>query len=491
MLTRWYAFGPWILVMLLVWRWYGWRRALAVALGGWLIAFGAEWASTAGPGIPFGTYAYRGPGLLHDWRILGVPVFDSLSFTWLAFCTYVLTGVLGARGARRLVLAALAMVAIDVVVDPVALRGASWWLGSIYSYPHGAGVWYGVSALNYLGWLVVGLALQLWLGLWLSRPRDLSRPEAAVSALLLTGVVVESSVLALLLGIAPSAAVALALLAGLAIAARGFASLAARHAVPVVLVACALASEARAVRHALGPGWVDRPATGYRRWSRRRHPAIEVWETGLGLAAAATAASQAQASAAILVAGVGGATRIGWPTGSIGVASRVLDPESRWWQLDVEIHDRLLSAGVGRSASLASRARATDDDAERAELAAAGVDIVEMETAAWAQSRPAGAKPPLAALRSVVDTPTMPLGVATALIEPGAATASPLRIARLILLRPASLRQLGQLHRRQERALTELGKAVALAVPLLERQPVMTEARGPGERPAGSVATTS
>jgi Carotenoid biosynthesis protein len=490
LLSRWYAFGPWVLVIALIWRQYGWRRALAVALGGWLIAFAAEWASTAGPGIPFGTYSYRGPGLLHDWRILGVPLFDSLSFTWLAFCTYKLSGALGARGARRLLLAALAMVAIDVVVDPVALRGASWWLGAIYSYAHGAAVWYGVSALNYLGWLVVGMALQLWLGFWLSRPRDPSGLEVPISALLLAGVMVESAVLAVILGIAPSAVVAVALLAGLAIAAQGVGALVTPRSVPMVLVACALASEARAVRRALGPGWVDRPGTGYRSWSRRRDPAIEVWETGLGLAAAAHAASKARASVAILVAGVGGATGGGWPTGSVGVASRVLDPEALWWPLDAEIHDRLIAAGVGRAASLASRNQATDGDGERAELAAAGVDIVEMETAAWAQSQPVGAKPALAAVRSVVDTPTMELGVVATLIEPGAVAASPLRIARLLLRKPASLGQLGRLQRRQKLALGSLGQAVAMAVSVLERLPAMSDERDPGERPAASPAAS-
>lgn len=478
--------------MLLVWRGYGWRRALAVALGGWLIAFGAEWASTAGPGIPFGTYAYRGAGLLHDWRILGVPLFDSLSFTWLAFCTYVLTGLLGARGARRLLLAALAMVAIDVVVDPVALRGASWWLGSIYSYPRGAGVWYGVSALNYLGWLVVGLALQFWLALWLSGPLDSARTETAISALLVLGVMVESAVLAAVLGIAPSALVALALLAGLAISTRGIGSLMVPRSEPAVVVACALASEARAVRRALGPGWVERPTAGFRRWSRRRDPKMQVWETGLGMAAAARAASRAPVAAAILVAGVGGATSSGWLIGSVGVAARVLDQESRWWQLDVESHDHLVADGVGHSASLASRNQATDGTAARAELAAAGVDIVEMETAAWAQSLPIGANPPtLTALRSVVDTPMMPLGVAATLIEPGATSASPLRILRLLILRPGSLRQLRQVQRRQTLALISLGQAVALAVSLLERLPVMSQDRDPGERPAASPAASS
>jgi hypothetical protein len=170
----------------------------------------------------------------------------------------------------------------------------------------------------------------------------------------------------------------------------------------------------------------------------------------------------------------------------------VLDQESRWWQLDVEVHDRLVAAGVGHSASLASRKQATDGAAERADLAASGVDIVEMETAAWAQSEPTEAnRPTLTALRSVVDTPTMPLGVAATLIEPGAASPSPIRIARLLLLRPASLRQLSQLHLRQEIALIALGEAVALAVPLLERLPVVTEASDPEARPSGSVAASS
>jgi len=491
LLSRWYAFGPWALVLLVIWRQYGWRRALAVALGGWLITFAAEWSSTAGPGIPFGAYAYRGTGLTDDWRVLGVPLFDSLSFTWLAFCTYVLAGALGARGARRLLVGALAMVAIDVVVDPVALRGASWWLGSIYSYPHGAGVWYGVSALNYLGWLVVGLALQLWVGLWLSGRREVSRPELIVSALLVVAVMVQSTVLALVLGIAPSAVLALALLGGLAIAARGFGSLKAPRSVPAVVVACALAAEARAVRRALGPGWDHRHAAGYGRWTRRGDPSVEVWETGLGLAAAARAASRAPASAAILVAGVGGATTSAWPTGSVGIGSRVLDQESVWWQLDPDIHDRLVAAGVGRSASLASRLRATEGDAERAELAAAGADIVEMETAAWAPSRPAGAKPILAALRSVVDTPTTQLGAAATLIEPGAVAASPLGILRLLLLTPGSLGQLAPLRRRQQVALTTLAEAVAQAVPLLQRPPEVTAARDPNERPAASPAPLS
>jgi putative membrane protein len=217
LLSRWYAFGPWLLMVGVIWREYGWRRALPLALGGWLIAFAAEWSSTSGPGIPFGSYSYRAVGLAHDWRLLGVPLFDSLSFTWLAACTYLLAGWLGARGYLRLLLGALAMVAIDAVVDPVALRGAHWWLGSIYSYPAGTGVWFGVSALNFIGWFVVALALQLWLRLCLGQEGPSSRLAVGTGAVLVAGVMVQSTVLAVGLGIGASAVVALALLLVLAL----------------------------------------------------------------------------------------------------------------------------------------------------------------------------------------------------------------------------------------------------------------------------------
>ncbi|MGA7362630.1 MAG: carotenoid biosynthesis protein [Candidatus Dormiibacterota bacterium] len=469
LISRWYVFGPWILVVGLIWRQFGWRRALPIALGGWLVAFGAEWASTSGPGVPFGVYAYRNGGLAQDWRLLGVPLFDSLSFTWLAFCTYTVAGWLGARGARRLFLGALAMVAIDVVVDPVALRGAQWWLGSIYSYPAHAGVWYGVSWLNYVGWLVVGLALQLWLGFWLGGQRPGRRPTPVVAVLLLAGVMVQSSVLAIVLGIAPSAVPAVVLLAGLAFAARGFRAPASESDQPLVVVACALSSEAAAVRRALGPGWAARPVAEHVTWSRRLEPAVEVWETGMGPAAATAAARLAPGGAAILVAGVGGGCSEDWPLGSVGIGSRVLAEDSSWLDLDTAARAQLISAHAGREVQLGSRSVPVERMAERAELAAQGVGIVEMESAAWLSGRPSSVTGPVAALRVVVDTPAEPLGPAAELVAQGASAPSPTRVGRLILTRPGSVRRLIRVGRSQRLALDSLGLSVAIAVPLLVR----------------------
>jgi putative membrane protein len=485
LLSRWYAFGPFVVVLAVVWRQFGWRRALAVALGGWLIAFAAEWSSTSGPSLPFGAYSYRAAGLVHDWRLLGVPVFDSLSFTWLAFCTYTLAGGLGARGARRLLLAALAMVAIDVVVDPVALRGSHWWLGSIYSYPSGTGFWYGVSALNYVGWLVVGLVLQLWLRLWLVDRGGREHLPMVVSTALVIGVMGQSAYLAWSFGIATSAWLALALLAILAALARLWRQPRPHPPPARLVVACALRSEARAACRALGPGWERTRLAGIVRWTRAQSPGVEIWETGMGQLAAARAARQAPPSAAILVAGVGGACSPEWPLGSVGVAARVLSPEGEWLALDQASGSRLLAGGAGRSAQLGSRNAAVDDAGWRRALAAQGVDIVEMETAAWVESRPGSAAAPLAALRAVVDSSEATLGPAAQLVPLGSSTPSWARVARLLVGHPGSLSALISVGRRQRLALAALAAAVAAAVPELDQStssPDRAVAEGSGRR---------
>jgi putative membrane protein len=99
---------------------------------------------------------------------------DSLSFSFLLFTSYCLALVLllPARGrglsmvmradrairtsAPLLGLTVLFFVLLDVVIDPVALRGDRWFLGKIYYYPE-PGIHFGVPIANYLGWAVVGL----------------------------------------------------------------------------------------------------------------------------------------------------------------------------------------------------------------------------------------------------------------------------------------------------------------------------------------------
>jgi putative membrane protein len=100
---------------------------------------------------------------------------DSLSFTFLLFASYCMALVFvlpSARSSHRrlqffldpairtawpaLVLSAAFLTFIDVIIDPVALRGDRWFLGSIYGYPE-PGVYFGIPLMNFVGWAVVGL----------------------------------------------------------------------------------------------------------------------------------------------------------------------------------------------------------------------------------------------------------------------------------------------------------------------------------------------
>jgi uncharacterized membrane protein len=50
------------------------------------------------------------------------------------------------------------MVTLDIVIDPLALRGYRWFLGQIYGYPE-PGAYFGVTLTNFGGWFLVALVL--------------------------------------------------------------------------------------------------------------------------------------------------------------------------------------------------------------------------------------------------------------------------------------------------------------------------------------------
>jgi putative membrane protein len=54
-----------------------------------------------------------------------------------------------------MLLAGVVMMLLDVVIDPLAVRGDRWFLGRIFTYPAG-GVYFGVPVSNFAGWAVVG-----------------------------------------------------------------------------------------------------------------------------------------------------------------------------------------------------------------------------------------------------------------------------------------------------------------------------------------------
>ncbi|MDO8546010.1 MAG: carotenoid biosynthesis protein [Nitrospirales bacterium] len=151
----------------------GKQRTAIFFLLTWMTAFVCEFSSTR-TGIPFGWYFYNGSTVGQELYISDVPFMDSLSFSFLLFTSYCLALVFLSPAQSRglamvmrtdralrtsfpvLGLTVMFFVLLDVVIDPVALRGDRWFLGKIYYYPD-PGVHFGIPIANYVGWAVVGL----------------------------------------------------------------------------------------------------------------------------------------------------------------------------------------------------------------------------------------------------------------------------------------------------------------------------------------------
>jgi uncharacterized membrane protein len=161
---------------LLIATWHvGLGRALAFVVLGYLISWAAELCSIHF-GFPFGEYLYIPATLDRELWVAGVPFMDSLSYVFLAYASYSLALLALTPGAwcaepfacrdraasegawRPLILGAVLMVTLDIVIDPLALRGYRWFLGQIYGYPE-PGVYFGVTLSNFGGWFLVALGL--------------------------------------------------------------------------------------------------------------------------------------------------------------------------------------------------------------------------------------------------------------------------------------------------------------------------------------------
>ncbi len=166
---------PYVFLFLALYLWtasaaMGWSRTAVFTTVAWAVAFVAEYSSTRN-GVPFGLYSYTQATRGSELYVSNVPFMDSLSFTFVSYVSFALAQWLrlpdGAsereiiavrRSAPVLCLAAFLFMLIDVVIDPVALRGERWFLGKIYEYPS-PGVYFGVPLTNFLGWAVVGFLI--------------------------------------------------------------------------------------------------------------------------------------------------------------------------------------------------------------------------------------------------------------------------------------------------------------------------------------------
>jgi Carotenoid biosynthesis protein len=178
---------------------FGLRTTILFTVLTYVVAWACEWSSVHN-GFPFGLYHYIPAKRGREIWVAGVPFMDSISFTFLAFASYTVALLLSAplyrrgidlrmldtwelrRSPRVWLMAALFMVMIDMVVDPLSVLGDRWFLGRIFWYdppgPH-----FGVPISNYLGWYFVA-AVSVGIFQWLDRRlnRGGGKPLGAVPA---------------------------------------------------------------------------------------------------------------------------------------------------------------------------------------------------------------------------------------------------------------------------------------------------------------------
>ena len=211
---RWYVALFLVTYLVLALRHLGARRTLLFSG----VAAAISWLSEVPSirvGFPYGLYTYHWQGAdgsnptgldPREPALLGVPCLSTLSYVFLNYaalcCALVLLGrrepPAGFRGRAALAaLSAALVVAIDTVVDPIALRGGEWFLGKMYFYPHGGEHW-GVPISNYAGWLLVG---SLIAGLYLALEARLAAPPPARAGGAALGTALFFSVLAFNIGV--------------------------------------------------------------------------------------------------------------------------------------------------------------------------------------------------------------------------------------------------------------------------------------------------
>jgi uncharacterized membrane protein len=132
----------------------GTRRGLGLVAGAGAVGFAAELLGVA-TGRPFGHYTYSaklGP------RVGGVPLAAAAAWAMMARPAWVVAGLVAPRRrpVARVVVAAGALTAWDVFLDPRMAREGYW------SWPAG-GRYEGIPASNFAGWLVTGAGVfALW-----------------------------------------------------------------------------------------------------------------------------------------------------------------------------------------------------------------------------------------------------------------------------------------------------------------------------------------
>lgn len=119
---------------------------LAVVAGG--VGMGAELVGVA-TGWPFGGYGYTG---MLGWQVGGVPLIIPLAWTMMAYPALVVARHITRRPALGVPLAAWALTAWDLFLDPQMVADGQWaWAAD--------GAYLGIPLSNYAGWLATSAVI--------------------------------------------------------------------------------------------------------------------------------------------------------------------------------------------------------------------------------------------------------------------------------------------------------------------------------------------
>lgn len=162
LLVRPYVFVFLLAFMVLAIHRKGLKVSLFFLVSGYLIALASE-ASSIRNGFPYGWYFYLYENMPGEPMVFGVPVWDSLSYSFLCFAGLsleeerkpIMTSIW-----HRVGMSALWVMILDMVIDPVAHLGDQWFLGKIYYYED-PGFFFDVPMSNFLGWFGVAFAIIL------------------------------------------------------------------------------------------------------------------------------------------------------------------------------------------------------------------------------------------------------------------------------------------------------------------------------------------
>lgn len=141
-----------VLAFLLYHRDLGWRRSVFMLVWGSLVGMLAELMGT-GTGFPFGAYEYT--AFLNPKILDRVPYLIPLSWYAVSIVSLDLASRLGLARPQRIVAAAGFMLLWDIALDPAMGAGFPIWTW------HTEGFFYGMPALNWLGWFGTSLII-MW-----------------------------------------------------------------------------------------------------------------------------------------------------------------------------------------------------------------------------------------------------------------------------------------------------------------------------------------